>query len=279
MLKSEIREILRNSKKVRTSDYDKDTNYAIFEAAHSDDKELRQEANLFVHDALVKYETSILSKYGILRNSSNYEDYRQEMYIAIHQHLRNWNPEKGQLVTYFAPIFDKVCMKERNKTSPFESRYYEEMANRVKKAKEIMLSYGVKHPTAEQIREVVNATFDSNVGIKTIKKTLEMDVEFAPMDSCAEFSGEDFVDRLINGDSCFSERVEGTIEQMTGENAAIMRILCEFYKDDIGEKQLTTRALADKLATYTGIGTYSSADVRNARRCAEREFRSLYKRC
>ena len=274
---TKILSLLRGAKGKKASEFSDEVCRAIYEAAHSPHEDVKTEACLLVHEGLRKWEHEVVFHYGITPANPDYEDYIQECGVMIMQHLKDWNPEKGKLITFFSSWFNKACTKCRLNSSTQSSIYYEEVSVDIAKARELLLKDGIDNPSCEDICNKLKSVGIMR-SIKTIRCCIEQQFDIASLDACTEVSDISDVESIVLTEvdtPKYSDKIYNCINSMDETYKLVMKIECEFYSSHYGRSRLDAKEFHQELKKYLPDVTLEWAS--DIRKTAHQQFRLLYK--
>ena len=271
-----ISRLLDEAKLMKTSDYTDEMVTAIVEAANSENHFLNEKAWLTVHSSLAAYENDFLKKFGVYRNSQDYEDYVSELFLVIVTDLNKWKPELGAITTHFKNRFMKACISQRNKNnSTFSSTHYENVHADIKKAISALEQEGIYNPSTIEIRNYLAST-KKVYSEQTLLNCLAQIREISSIDTginVADNSEYDPEKRILEKEK--SEDILNCIRSLEPQYRAIMEIEYLIYKTEGKEKRkVTNKLLADEFRKR--IGPASDEWIKNLRDAAERDFQHRY---
>lgn len=280
MEKSDIKMILNGISIKRSSELSDAEKAVLREAAHSTDRDLYNEACLAVHECLKKYECKILSKQGVTGGHQNFEDYRDDMFVVIMENLKDWDPAKGDLSTWFKPHFQKVCVLQRAQTRAGKSsRYYENIATLVDRARKALVAESGEEPTSFEVQAYMKLIFKvKNVSIHTIEQALSIAQPTVPLDlqewSLKASDRGNPLEEFLREEH--SELVRKCIKHLEPFYQRIIGIEYDIYKRGLDQgKHIANQMIADLYNERYG-GHPTAEWIKIHRACAERELMKAY---
>jgi RNA polymerase sigma factor (sigma-70 family) len=264
--------LLNEAGNKRTSDYTQEEIDAIYQAANSDDHNLNEAAWLAVHMSLKAYEDDFLKKFGIYKNSQDYEDYVNELFTVIMTDLKKWNPDIGALTTHLKPRFIKACITYRNtQHSTFSSTHYELVHTDIKKAVLALEQKGNYNPTPLEIRNYI-AAHKKIYSEQTIMNCLEQIKEISSIDSSQDISDSitvDPINQILQKER--QEEIVQCIESLEPQHKIIMEIEYMICQHEFATKRkVTNKMIAEEFRKR--VGPASDEWIKNVRDAAERDF-------
>ena len=270
--KNAIIKILSNAGQKRTSDYTPEEVKAVYESANSDDHELNEASWMAVHMSLRAYEDDFLKKFGIYKNSQDYEDYVNELFTVIMMDLKKWNPEIGALTTHLKPRFIKACILYRNtQHSTFSSTHYELVHTDIKKAVMALEQKGIYNPTPLEIRNYIAAN-KKVYSEQTIMNCLEQIKEISSIDASQDISDSvtvDPINQILQKER--RDEIIQCIESLEPQHKIIMEIEYMICQHEFATKRkVTNKMIAEEFRKR--VGPASDEWIKNVRDAAERDF-------
>ena len=285
MLKNTTMEILDRVSKKRSTDLTEEEIRVIQEASHDENAQTRGMAAYAVHQCLHKFECDEMARFGIKAGHQEFDDYLNELYIVIAKKLPGWEPEKGNLSTYFVRDFRMTCTKLRGDSrSGSSSRYYENIGVQIEHAMDALQKENNREATPLEIQAYIALKYHSEVAIQSIENyRTQIKAETIPLDECPWATPDTIFDnpeiellrqekceeirRIIDGMEPYHGRIiqlEREIFEMTSCNKIKNSELCDLYNERFGEhvksdwiKMVRASAERDfqrqfKIATSTG---------------------------
>ena len=274
-----ILEILRGAKGKYASNYSDEESQAICDAVHSGNQFLKNEATLLVHEGLEYFEETFMKHFGITKQSSYFNDYKQELSLTILENLPDWNPEKGKLTTYFQVYFKNTCTKTHNKTSTFKSRHYENVNVDITKAMNALEQEGNLNPSPIEIRDYMTTNMGRTHSERTISNCLEQRVEITSYDATKELFGNglgsDPLTQVLANER--RQEVVKCIESLEPQHRIIMEIELKMY-DTIADnsRKIKISGLTEECKKL--ISTAKPEWIKSLKVAAEREFSTRMKK-
>lgn len=178
----------------------------IVSMANSTDVSERNTAFCRVHDILNPLENKIMNNYNIKEK----DDCRQEFFLVIMENLKDWEPEKGFLTTYFRYFFQEAARKYELSTHSYSiSEYAGKIMNKIR-----VIVYEFENANQDFTEDAVfekmtinvsKATFhDLYTRICTEQTSSPYDVELLASDSL-EYGGNP-VDTIIRNEEMHMDR-------------------------------------------------------------------------
>lgn len=215
---------------------------------------------LATNDSLV---ISLINKHFPSYRYSHMEDMCQEGRIALFEHAKNFDPEKGRFSTFIAPyvidaVKNYICSLHEIST------HYVGQLKRYRKAIEALRARGIDNPTFGQIAE------EMHVGLDAVQRVHEISLNFNPIsiegdEKDKELSSPyDATPDAICEQNEFREQIRNAVGSLPVDERRVIR---ETFFSDSAERELSLAAVADKLGMDIG-------EVRRLKNLAMRRLRN-----
>jgi DNA-directed RNA polymerase specialized sigma subunit len=282
-----INTILDDAASIKVEKFTPTINQAISEAASNNAPiELKQKAWLLVFNVL---KTRIINMINCF-DADRCDDYLNECFIVIMEHLSQWNPKRGSLLTFFKIPFIKACKNIQCADQMFDSLYYKDVYNDILKIIDELTKKGIAEPTEKQIYMALKIK-GSRYSMATIHSTLEQvnrkivsfeilneqENESGMADSVQWNANKDTIDlssdpinHVIEKES--KNEVLQCIETLTPESKEFMKI--EYRVANVWNKQYSFNSCVAN--EYRKCVDSTAKSVHKVRSAAEREFVHKY---
>lgn len=241
----------------------------------------KERAILLVRNILKNFSNSYIKKHRTEGGANDEADFRQNIDLIIVEKLSKWEPRKGNLTTFFGPQFDKICQRERNRTSPLFSAYYDDVSYIITRAKEELTSQK-KPVTTENVISTIKGSRRGHYSEKAIGWVLSDVPEVVSIDALQH--GADDIREPIGYEEEKSEiahSVWETMRKMSYEDQLILRSEIELFFDFLCDerrkkrKSVRLKELSDALKAKGYI--IPEGELRNRRDLCYSRFRALYR--
>lgn len=219
---------------------------------------------LATNDSLI---ISLINKHFPSYRHSHMDDMCQEGRIALFEHAKYFDPEKGRFSTFIAPyIIDAV----KNYICSLHeiSTHYVGQLKRYRKAIEALRARGIDNPTFGQIAE------EMHVGLDAVQRVHEISLNFNPIsiegdEKDKELSSPyDSTPDAIYEQNEFREQIGNAVASLPIDERRVVR---ETFFSDSAERELPLAVVADKLGM-------DISEVRRLKNLAMRRLRNNLQR-
>ena len=267
-----IGKVLDSANGLAASEFSPIINRAIVAAASERSSlELKQKAWMLVYNSLHPFIVKTVRPFAM---KGNMEDYMNDFFIVIMENLERWRPEKGKLITFFAPLLEKSCNVTQFKEQTFTSMYYRDTYIDITKVIDELAVRGIVEPTEKQIYSALKKK-GLKYAKKTIRETMYQNVRIVSLDSPNE--EDNCLLDILTTETKRNKKQEDTkktIESLSGTSQVIINAECKFYEENTNRKKMHIGELQE--AVQTTLGDVSTSWLLKKRRSAEREFIHVY---
>lgn len=219
---------------------------------------------LATNDSLI---ISLINKHFPSYRYSYMEDMCQEGRIALFEHAKDFNPEKGRFSTFIAPYIIDAVKNYICSLHEISTHYVGQM-KRYRKAIEALRARGIDNPTFGQIAE------EMHVGLDAVQRVHEISMNFNPIsiegdEKDKELSSpyESTPDAICEQNE-FREQILNAVSSLPLDERRVVR---ETFFADSGERELPTAVVAANLGM-------DISEVRRLKNLAMRRLRNNLQR-
>lgn len=267
---TKILELLNAAKGKKASEFTEAQCKAIYEAAHSPHEDLNSQAYMVVHEGLKKWEYETIKHYGNGATSTHdYDDYMQDFFLQIMLHLKEWDPKKGKLITFFNYWLVKSCLKTRS-FGANRTLYYNEVSLDMDKAKEILRDKGNSNPTYEEMKDALE-TIGVYRSVKTLRDSVEKQIDTVSLDAALDVPS---AFENLSTDSTYSDKFVAAVSKIAPKYQRVMEIECRYHSELHEKTKLSEDEFYKELKKIYPEITRKSAKA--LRKNAHSEFRVRY---
>lgn len=248
-----ILEILKQAENLKYEEFSPKLKEALCYAGTSRKKDLCNKACEITYRLLDGLERRIIRKYGIFPGNSSYDDYKAECALTILEHMSGWDMKKGDLTTYFAPLFEKTCMRERMRETGMPSLYYETIRQHIQKARENLAKEGCMSPTIQELQAAIKKYLGYEYTLNILMRVWFMSFESVSLEKevCNGKTLEDFTTESNHVDDIPEENekqeiIDTLCNSLSEEHRLFIQAMYTVCKQQSREGTATTRVIRKK---------------------------------